>query len=66
MKKGHIFAALLACLATQIAQAEPSCAEKNATESAEIKKEWESWSAPPFWTAVASGARHRFRTHRTG
>ncbi|NOS69336.1 MAG: hypothetical protein HOP33_05325 [Verrucomicrobia bacterium] len=53
---------LLACLATQIALGQPSLAEKNAAENAAIKKEWESWNAP-FWTAVASGARHRFRTH---
>lgn len=41
---------LLACLATQIALAEPSLAEKNAAENASIKKEWESWNAPfqPF------------------
>jgi len=43
-------ALLLACLATQITLAEPSLAEKNATENAAIKKEWESWNAPfqPF------------------
>src|SRR5688572_1142345 len=42
--------ALLTCLATQIALAEPSLAEKNAAENAAIKKEWESWNAPfkPF------------------
>ena len=41
---------LLGCLATQIALAEPSLAEKNAAENAAIKKEWESWNAPfkPF------------------
>ena len=41
---------LLACLATHIALAEPSLAEKNAAENAAIKKEWESWNAPfkPF------------------
>ena len=41
---------LLACLATQIALAESSLAEKNATENAAIKKEWESWNTPfqPF------------------
>ena len=41
---------LLACLATRIALAEPSLAEKNAAENAAIKKEWESWNAPfrPF------------------
>jgi metallo-beta-lactamase class B len=41
---------LLACLAAQIALAEPSLAEKNAAENAAIKKEWESWNAPfpPF------------------
>ena len=41
---------LLACLATQIALAEPSLAEKNAAENAATKKEWESWNAPfqPF------------------
>ena len=55
---------LLACLATQIALGEPSLAEKNAAENAAIKKEWESWNAS-LWTAVASEARHRFRTHRT-
>lgn len=44
------FILLLACLATQIALAEPSLAEKNAAENAAIKKEWESWNAPfkPF------------------
>lgn len=41
---------LFACLANQIALAEPSLAEKNAAENAAIKKEWESWNAPfpPF------------------
>jgi hypothetical protein len=37
---------LLACLATQIAMAEPSLAEKNAAEYAAIKMEWASWNAP--------------------
>ena len=63
--KPHIIL-FLACLATQIALGEPSLAEKNAAENAAIKKEWESRNAQPFWTAVASKARHRFRTHRTG
>ena len=42
--------ALLACLATQIALAEPSLAETNAAENAALKREWESWNAPfqPF------------------
>ena len=57
---------LLACLATQVAMGEPSLAETNAAENAAIKKECESWNAQPFWTAVASEARHRFRTHSTG
>jgi metallo-beta-lactamase class B len=37
-------------LATSIASAETSLAEKNAAEKAAIKKEWESWNAPfkPF------------------
>lgn len=41
---------LLVGLATQVALAEPSLAEKNAAENAAIKKEWESWNAPfkPF------------------
>ena len=56
---------LLACLATQVALGEPSLAEKNVAENAAIKKEWQSWNEP-FWTAVASEARHRFRAHRTG
>jgi hypothetical protein len=63
MKRNLFF--LLACLATQLALSEPSLAEKNVAENAAIKKEWESWNAP-FWTALASEARHRFRTHRTG
>jgi hypothetical protein len=37
---------LPARLAAQPALAEPSLAEKNATENAAIKKEWESWNAP--------------------
>jgi hypothetical protein len=57
---------LLTCLATQIALGKPSLAEKNAAENAALKKEWESWNAEPFWLAVASEARHRFRTHWTG
>ncbi len=57
---------LLTCLATRIALGEPSLAEMNAAENAAIKKESESWNAQPFWTAVASEARHRFCTHRTG
>jgi len=40
MKRNLIL--LLACIATQIALAEPSLAEKNAVENAAIKKEWES------------------------
>jgi hypothetical protein len=56
---------LLACLATQLALGEPSLAEKNAAENTATKMEWESWNAP-FWTAVASEARHRFRTRRAG
>ena len=41
---------LFACLATRIALAEPSLAEKNTAENAAIKMEWESWNAPfpPF------------------
>jgi len=41
---------LFVCLATYIALAEPSLDERNATENAAIKKEWESWNAPfpPF------------------
>lgn len=66
MNVKRIVILLLACLATQIALCEPSLAEKNAAENVAIKKEWESWNAPSFWTAVASEARHRFRTHSTG
>ena len=62
MKRNLIL--LAACLATKIALAEPSLAEKNAAENAATKKEWESWNAP-FWTAVASEARHRFHMHGT-
>ncbi len=64
MKQNSIL--LLACLATQIALGKPSLAEKNAAENAAIKKEWESWKVQTFWTAVASEARHRFRTRRMG
>ena len=35
---------LLASLATQIALAESSLAERNAAENAAIKEEWESWN----------------------
>jgi hypothetical protein len=44
---------------TQITLAEPSLAEKNAAESAAIKKEWESWNAP-FQLFCLIGTTHYF------
>ncbi len=46
MDMKRILILLLACLATPIALAEPSLAEKNAAENVAIEKEWESWNAP--------------------
>lgn len=41
---------IFACLATQLALAEPSFVEKNPAENAAIKKKWEPRNAPfkPF------------------
>ena len=62
MNMKRTFILLFVCLVTQIALGEPSLAEKNTAENAANKKERESWNAQPFWTAVASAARHRFRS----